>query len=333
MMTSNEKQLSQIISDYQSGKIAPIYLLTGAENYFIDQLEDFFENNVVMEENRDFDQTVLYGRDVTMADVVGAAQRYPMMSDRQLVLVREAQDIPTKNDAWEILIKYLEHPQPQTVLVLSHRHKALAKNTRVYKAIAKSGVVLDSAEMKETEVPEWIGRYVMRNGYEVTEKVANLIPEYVGRDLDKISNELSKIFVAEPKGTMIGEAIMEKYIGISKDYNVDELRSAIFRRDIEKCNRIVNNFAANTKQNPIQMVIPMLYAYIVKLMAYIQDPANTKVFPYADYQAGVKNYTLNKLASCVRYLYEADLKSKGVKNAGTISDGEILKETIFKIIH
>lgn len=323
----------QIISDVKAGKVAPVYLLQGDENYFIDLVSDFFESGIVAEENRDFDQSVVYGRDVEMRDVVALAQRYPMLSERQLVLVKEAQDIPTKGDAWEILIKYLEHPQPQTVLVLCHRHKKLAKNTRVYKAIQSHGVVFESSKLAEDQLPDWIGRYVQANGFEITEKSARLIAEYVGGDLSKIVNELSKVFVAEPKGTTIGDALVERHIGINKDFNIFELISAISRRDIEKCNRIVNYFAANPKENPIQKNIPILYAYIVKLMAYKQDPAGTRVYPPQDYIVGSKNYELKKLAMCITYLYEADLKGKGVRNSGTITDGEIYKELIFKIIH
>lgn len=324
---------SQIVSDCKAGKYAPVYLLTGDENYFIDRVSDFLEAIVVPEENRDFDQSVLYGRDVEMRDVVALAQRYPMMSERQLVMVKEAQDIPTRDGAWDLLAKYLEHPQTQTVLVFCHRHKKLDKRSKAYKAIEKAGVVFEANPVAEAKLPLWISQFVKSNGYEVTEKVANLISEYVGSDLSKITNELSKVFVAEPKGTVIGDAVVERYIGISKDYNVFELQSAIARRDIEKCNRIVNNFAANPKANPIQMVLPMLYAFFVKVMAYIQDPAGVRVWPVADYQMASQNYTLPKLASCIKYLYDADLKSKGVNNSGSITDGELYKEMIFKIIH
>lgn len=324
---------SQIISNCRAGKYVPVYLLMGEEDYFIDTLSDFFETAVVPEENKDFDQSVLYGRDVEMRSVVAAAQRYPMMSERQLVLVKEAQDIPTRENAWDLLSKYLEHPQDRTVLVFCYRHKSLDKRSKAYKAIVKCGVVYEAKPIKDSELPLWISKHVRANGYEITEKSANVISEYVGNNLCKVTNELSKVFVAEPKGTTIGDAIVEKHIGISKDYNVFELQAAIARRDIEKCNRIINNFAANPKNNPIQMVIPMLYAFVVKLMAYIQDPAGVRVYPPADYQVASRNYTLPKLASCIKYLYEADLKSKGVGNSGTTTDGELMKEMIFKIIH
>lgn len=324
---------NQIISDIKGGKILPVYLLMGDEGYFIDQISDFFENSIVPAENRDFDQSVVYGRDVDMRSVVALAQRYPMMSERQLVLVKEAQDIPTRENAWDLLCKYLDNPQPQTVLVFCHRHKKLAKNTKAYKAIAKSGVVFEAEPLKEPQLPKWIGDYVQSQGYMITEKSAMLIAEYVGNNLSKITNELSKVFLAEPAGTVIGDAVVERHIGISKEYNVFELQAAISRRDIEKCNRIIANFAANPKANPIQMVIPVLYSYFVKLMSFIQDPASVKVWPIQDYQAAAQNYSLPKLASCIGYLYDADLKSKGVGASGTVTDGELYKEMIFKIIH
>lgn len=325
--------VNQIVSDIKAGKVAPVYLLMGDENYFIDSLSNFIENIIVPQENRDFDQTVVYGRDVEMRQVIALAQRYPMLSERQLVIVKEAQDIPTRDNAWDLLAKYLENPQTQTVLVFCHRHKKLDKRSKAYKAIEKAGVIFEAAALKEHEVPTWINNYVTKNGFQITEKSAMMIAEYVGNDLCKITNELSKVFVAEPKGSVIGDAIVERHIGISKDFNVFELQSAICARDIVKCNRIVNHFAANPKDNPPQMVIPILYAFMIKLMMYIQDPENTRVWPVKDYQIGAANYSLRKLAACIRYLYDADLKSKGVGAGGTVTPGEILKEMIFKIIH
>lgn len=335
-MAITEKQL---IDDLKARKFAPVYLLTGEENYYIDLVSNFMEKNIVAEEMRDFDQTVVYGRDVTMTQVVSMAQRYPMMSPVQLVLVKEAQDIPLKE--WELLCAYLERPQATTLLVFCYRHKKLDKRSKVYKSISSKGVVYEKAKLYDSQVPDWIAGVVAKQGYSITQKGAVLIAESLGNDLGKIHNELSKVFITLPKGEVINENVIEQNIGISKDYNVFELQSAIGRRDVVQCNRIVNHFAANPKDNPIQMVLPSLYNYFIKVMLYHQEPDKSKaasvmkVNPYflKDYETAARNYTLGKLASCIGYLYDADLRSKGIRNSGTVTDGELLKEAIFKIIH
>lgn len=335
-MAVTEKQL---LSDLKAGNYAPVYLLTGEENYYIDLVSNYFENHVVAEECRDFDQTVVYGRDVSMEEVIGAAKRYPMLSPVQLVLVKEAQDIAVKE--WDVLAEYLNHPQPSTLLVFCYRHKKLDKRTKAYKAIGAAGVVFEKNRLYDSELPTWIGTYVQQQGYSITQRAAVLLAECLGNDLSKISNELSKVFITLAKGAVINEVAIEQNIGISKDYNVFELQTAIGRRDVVQCNRIVNHFAANPKDNPIQLVLPTLYGYFVKVMLYHQEPdkskaaATLKVNPYflKDYQTAAANYSLGKLASCIGYLYDTDLRSKGIHNTGTVTDGELLKELVFKIIH
>ena len=328
----------EIVTNLKNGKFHPVYLLTGEENYYIDLVSNYFEKNVIAADFRDFDQTIVYGRDVEMSTVISLAKRYPMMSPVQLVMVKEAQDI---SKDWELLVKYLENPQPQTMLVFCYRHKKLAKNTKAYKAINEKGVVYEKNKLKDYEVPAWIANMVQKKGFSITEKGAVLIAESLGNDLGKIANELSKVFVSMPAGGTINDEIIERNIGISKDYNVFELQNAIGRRDVMQCNRIVNHFAANPKDNPIQMVIPSLYNFIIKVMLYHQEPDKSKAaavlkvppFFLRDYETAARNYSLGKLASCIGYLYEADLRAKGVKNNGTITDGEIIKELVFKMIH
>ncbi len=329
----------QIVADVKAGKFSPVYLFTGEENYYIDRLSDYFEKNIVAEDFVDFDRTIVYGRDVDMRGVVSLAQRFPMMSPVQLVLVKEAQDIPVKE--WDLLAAYLEHPQPTTVLVFCYRYKKLDKRTKAYKSIAAKGVIYEKAKLYDDKVPDWIADAVSKNGFSITQKAAVLIAESIGNDLCKIYNELSKVFISLPKGSVINEEVIERNIGISKDYNVFELQKAIGRRDVVQCNRIVNHFADNPKDNPIQMILPNLYSYFIKVMLYHQEPDKSKAaavlkinpFFLRDYEVAAQNYTLGKLASCIGYLAEADLRSKGVRNNGSVTDGEILKETVFKIIH
>ena len=334
-MAISEKQL---IDDLKAQKFAPVYLLTGEENYYIDLVSDYFENNVIAADFRDFDQTVVYGRETDMKTVVSLAKRYPMMSPIQLVLVKEAQDIAKD---WELLADYLDHPQTQTILVFCYRHKKMDKRTKTYKAISTKGVVYEKDRLRDYEVPDWIARIAGQQGYQITQKGAMLIAESLGNDLGKIANELSKVYISLPKGSVIDEEAIEANIGISKDYNVFELQNAIGRRDVAQCTRIVNYMAANSKDNPIQMLLPLLYGYFIKVMLFIQEPdkkkamAVMKVNPYfmKDYETAARNYTLGKLASCIGYLYDTDLRSKGVRNNGTVSDGELLKELVFRITH
>lgn len=332
----------QIIANLKAGQFAPVYLLTGEENYYIDLLSDYFENNVVPEENRDFDQMVVYGADVDMLTVVTLAQQVPMLSPKKLVLVKEAQDIP--KEQWEVLANYLESPSQLSILVFCYRHKALDKRSKAYKTIDKIGVVYEHKKLYDNQVPSWILAQVSAAGYEITERGALLLADSLGNNLSKISNELSKLYISTPKGATITEEIMERNIGISKDYNVFELQNAIGRRDVLQCNRIVNHFAANPKDNPIQMVLPQLYKYVVSTMIYIQSAGQMSEgelaktigcspFFLKDYAVASRNFTLGKLASCIGYIHKTDLRSKGVHNAGTVTDGELLKELIFKMIH
>lgn len=338
-MAITEKQL---LSDLKANQFKPIYLLTGEENYYIDLIADYFENNIVAEECRDFDLSVVYGKDVDVRTIVSFAQQCPMLSPRKIVLVREAQDLSIRSEKdWESLVAYLDHPTDFSSIVLCFKYKSLDKRTKVYKSIDKVGAVFEKKRLYDNEVPGWIGTYVYNKGFQITEKAALLIAEFLGNDLGKIVNELSKLFIGLAPGETINEVLIERNIGISKDYNVFELQKAIGRRDVVKCNRIVNYFAANSKNNPIQKILPLLYSYFIKVMIYIQEPDKTKAASVlkvppsfvSDYAVAANNYSLSKLVSCIGYLYDADLRSKGIRNAGTVTDGEILKELVFKIIH
>jgi DNA polymerase-3 subunit delta len=335
-MLVTDKQLKDSL---KAGNYMPVYLLTGEENYFIDLISDFIEENIVEETLRDFDQTVLYGRDTDMRTVISYAKQFPMMSPVKLVLVKEAQDINIKE--WDLLAEYLEHPLSQTLLVFCYRHKKLDKRSKAYKAINSKGYIFEHAKLYDSQIPDWIGTFVNQHGHTITQKGSVMIAESIGNDLGRIANELSKVFISLNPGDIINEDIIERNIGISKDYNVFELQKAIGRRDVLQCNRIVNHFAANPKDNPIQMVLPSLYGYFIKVMIYhqLQDKNQAasalKVNPYfvRDYATAASNYPLGKLASCIGYLNDADLRSKGIRNAGTVTDGELLKELVFKIIH
>ena len=329
----------QLIADIKAGKFKPVYLLTGDENYYIDVVSDYFENNVIDPSLRDFDQTVLYGKETDMATVIGNAQRFPMMSPIHLVLVKEAQEIPTAQ--WELLANYLKQPAPTSVLVFCYRHKKLDKRTAAYKAIDKTGAVYETPRVYDNQIPGWIASQVQSRGYTIGDKAAMLMAESLGTDLGKIANELGKLYPLLPAGGAITEQLVEQQIGISKDYNVFELQKAIGRRDPVMCNRIVDYFAANPKNNPLPPIVANLYSYFLKVMWYHQlenksDAPKVLGCPPSfvqDYALAARNYPLGKLASCIGYLYDIDLRSKGVRNSGNVTDGELLKEFIFKTIH
>ena len=332
---------NQIMSDVRAGIIAPVYLLSGEEGYYIDLLSDFFENNIVEKDFRDFDQAVMYGRDVHMTDVVGSATQFPMMSQYRLVLVKEAQDIALKE--WDVLAAYLEKPAERSVLVLCYRKEKLDGRIKAYNAIKKAGVVYQRNKLYDSEVPTWIGSYLRQHNRMITEKASLLLFEALGNNLSKLSNELQKLFVSVKEGETITDADIERNVGINKDYNIFELQNAIGRKDIVRCTKIVNYFADNPKASPMPVVVANLYSYFIKVMVYHQLTDKSQyaaasalgVNPYfvKDYEIAARNYTLPKLAACIGYLHEADVRSKGVRNTGTVTDGELLKELVFKIIH
>ena len=329
----------QLINSIKAGDLKPVYLLTGEENYYIDTVSDWIEQNVVDPTLRDFDQTVVYGRDVKMNDVIGQAKRYPMMSPVHLVMVKEAQEIDTKQ--WALLADYLEKPMAQTMLVLCYRHKTLDKRTAAYKAIAKAGVVFETKHPYDSAIPGWIAAEASAHGHQISEQCAMMIAGQLGNDLGKLASELGKLYPLLKPGEPIDERLVEEQIGISREYNVFELQKAIGQRNPLVCNRIVNYMAANPKKNPIQLIVPSLYGWVLKVMFYHQVETKSEAAKVigcplsfvGEYAMAARNYSLAKLASCIGYLYDTDLRSKGLRNSGTVTDGELLKELVFKMIH
>lgn len=340
MAVKNQLTEKQIIDSVKKGDVKPVYFFTGTENHALDELSDFFENEMVPKDNQGFDQTVVYGLETNMKAIVDTAKQFPTFPDTQyrLVLVKEAQHIPTQD--WDLLINYLEHPSDVSVIVFCYRNKEF-KNAKLKKAISSNGVFFETPKLYDNQIPGWISNYVAKQGYTISPQSATLIAEALGNDTGKIANELSKVFISLPQGSAVTNDIIEREIGISKDYNVFELTKALGCKDVLKCNRIVNHFAANPKENPIQLVLPNIYSYFIKVMIYQQLTDKSQaasalgVLPFflRDYQTAARNYSLPKMAAIIGYLKEADLKSKGVHNTGTVTDGELIKELVFKILH
>ena len=329
-------EVKQIVSGIKKGNIAPIYFLTGEEPFYIDKIAEYIEKNVLSEEERGFNQVILYGKEVTIEDIVGNAKRFPMMADRQVVIVKEAQHL---SRTIENLVKYAEQPQPSTVLVLCYKYNKLDKRKKLYKAIKKSGVVFEGKKLYENQVADWIKKVLQSRGYGITFKAANLLVEFLGTDLGKINKELEKLCLVIPKEVEITPEAIEENIGISKDYNNFELKKAIGERDIVKATRIVNYFAQNPKDNPFLLTVTLLYSFFNQLLAYhgLKDHSPASVasalgirpFFVKEIQAAAKIYPMRRVSEIISSLRQLDVKGKGV--GSTISQEDLLKELLIKI--
>jgi len=331
--------VTKIVSDIKSGNIKPVYFLMGNEPYYIDKISEFIEENILSEEEKGFNQQVLYGRDVTIEQISDNAKRFPMMAERLVIVVKEAQDL---SRSIEKLVTYVENPQPSTVLVICYKYKTIDKRKKLYKALQRSGVVYESKKLYENQIGEWIRRVLSGKKYLIESKAAVMLVEFLGDDLSKISNELDKLMVVLPEGSTITANHIEENIGISKDYNNFELRKAVGERNVYKANMIINYFAKNQKANPIIVTISLLNSLFTQLLTYhsLSDKSKNsvaralKVNPFfvSDYITAAKNYPMRKVSQIIAYLREADVKSKGV-GANALPSGDILKELLFKIIH
>lgn len=311
----------------------------GEESYYIDLITKFIEKNVLSEEEKGFNQMILYGRDVTVDDVVGNAKRYPMMSEKQVVIVKEAQDL---SRSIEKLADYAEDPQPSTILVICYKYKTIDKRKKLAKAIAQKGCLFESKKLYDNQVSDWINAVLRAKGYQIEPKAAHMLVEFLGTDLSKIANELGKLTLIIEKGATISALQIEQNIGISKDFNNFELRKAIGDKELVKANRIIQYFSQNPRSNPLIMTISLLNAFFTQLLLYhgLKDKGKInvgkmlKINPYfiPEYQRAAKNYPMRKVAQVISRLREADLKSKGV-GASNLAQGDILKELLFKIMH
>ena len=332
-------EIIKIINDIKQGNIKPIYFLMGEEPYYIDKLTEYIENNILTEEEKGFNQMVLYGKDVTVEDIVANAKRYPMMADRQVVIVKEAQEL---SRTIEKLESYAENPQTTTVLVIAYKYKTLDKRKKVTKVIDKNGLIFESKKLYDNQVGDWIKRVLSGKGYSIEPKGAAMLVEFLGNDLSKISNELDKLAIVLPKGSTITPKLIEDNIGISKDYNVFELRKAIGEKDQLKAYKIADYFAQNPKDNPLVMTVGLVFGFFTQLLQYhgIKDknPANVakmlRVNPYflKDYDIALRNYTMRKVSGIVATLREIDVKSKGV-GANALPQSDLLREMLVKIFN
>jgi DNA polymerase-3 subunit delta len=330
-------EVKQIVNDIKNGQIKPIYLLTGEEAYYIDRISEYIEKNVLEESERGFNQMVLYGKEVSIEDIVGNAKRFPMMAERQVVIVKEAQHLARSIDK---LTAYALNPQPSTVLVLCYKYSKFDKRKKVYKAIKKTGVVFESKKLYENKVADWIRKVLQGKGYKISPKASSLLVEFLGTDLNKISNELNKLQLVLSKEKEITALDIEENIGISKDYNNFELKKAIGERNILKATRILNYFAQNPKDNPFVVTVTLLNTFFTQLLKYHgmsdHNPKSVAsvlgINPYFvnEFQVAARNYPMKKVSQVISSLRELDLKGKGV--GASITQADLLKELLVKII-
>ncbi|MBP9152998.1 MAG: DNA polymerase III subunit delta [Flavobacteriales bacterium] len=343
--------IRNILADLRAGKYKPVYFLQGEEPFYIDRISDYIAEHALAEDEKSFNQSVLYGLDSDIGTIVSEAKRFPMMAQRQVVIVKEAQLIrnliPSGEDATSELVSYLENPLPSTVLVLCHKYKKIDSRKKLGKrlktAVEKHGVFYTSEKVKDYTLPTWISDHVQTLGYHIDPRTATIMAEYLGNDLAKIDNEIGKLFIDLKKGGSITLDLIEKNIGISKDFNVFELQNAILNRDVQKANRIIIHFSKNQKEHPIMMLTATLHGFFFKIMMlqYLQENKRAheaakvmKINPYfiKDYQLGARNFTQKKLRNIIGYLRDVDIKSKGINNTSTDA-GDLMKELVFKIMH
>jgi DNA polymerase-3 subunit delta len=333
---------NEIISSIKKGDIKPVYFLAGEEPYFIDKISDYIEQNLLPEDAKGFDQMMAYGLDVNLLDLLFKARSFPMMGDKQLIIVKEAQHLFKKKAETEAMEKYLENPSETTVLVFNYKYKKMDKRKKMYKLINKIGVYFESPKLYERDVIKWIVETAKSKGYGIDMKSAQMLTDFLGTNLSKIDNELTKLDLLLEKNDHITPEVIEKNIGISKDFNNFELKSAIATGNYVKAQNIINYFVANPKEHPIVVTVAILYNFFRDMFIYhsLNDKSQYSaakalgVNPYfvSEYQTAAAKYPMKKVTQNIAHLKEADLKSKGVAS-GSMLQKDILNELLFKLMH
>lgn len=334
----------QILSDLKKKIYRPVYLLMGDEPYYIDAVSNYIAENVLNESEKSFNQVVMYGKDADARTIVFAAARPPMMSNYQVVIVREAQNIKKLDD----LEAYLKSPLATTILVIAYKGKSVDKRSKVYKEIVKCGEVLETVKLYENEIPAWVTNYLKTKGCTIEPAAATILADFIGNDLSRIANELDKLFTLLPVGsTKITAEHIEQNIGISKEYNTFELNKAIVKKDAYKAFRIIDYFSKNPGNNPLVVTISALFMQFSKILKLqmlkrkhngrpVPTPEMSAIGiePYfiKEYEDAALKYPAAKVVKVIELLREYDMRSKGWNNAGT-PDSELLRELVFKIMN
>jgi len=338
-VAKQETSYEQILTDLRKKVYSPVYFLMGEEPYYIDVLSDFIQNNVLNETEKEFDQTILYGKDVDINIVINAAKRYPMMGTHQVLIVKEAQLIKD----WDNLVHYLSKPLKSTILVFCYKYGTPDKRKKWVLELNKVATVYESSKLRDYEVGSWISKYCKSKNVAIDEKAAAMLSDFLGTDLSKLVHELEKLVLTKPAGMQsITPELVEKNIGISKDFNVFELQAALINRDVLKANRIIHYFSENKKANPMVLVLAQLFKFFSELMLYHYLPdksqgavaSELKINPYfvKDYQKASQVFGAWKTMNIISFIRDTDSRYKGIDNPST-DEGDLLKELIFKILH
>lgn len=338
-MAKKSESFEQIFDALKRKEYAPVYYLMGEEPYYIDRLSDYIEDNVLSEEEKSFNQTVLYGKDTDIRTVINAAKSFPMGAQYQVVIVKEAQQLKSIDE----LSFYLQQPLKSTILVFCHKYGKLDKRKKITADIEKTGVLFVSEKLYDNKIPQWISNYLATKQIKITDKAALMLTEFLGNDLSRVANELDKLIITKPATeSTITPELVEKNIGISKDFNNFELQSALLANDVVKANRIVRYFADNTRNNPLVVTLSVLFNFFSNLMVFHYLPDKNpdavaralSINPYfvKEYQTAARRFTAGKTLRIISMIRECDAQSKGVGNVSA-DGGDLLKELIYKILH
>lgn len=343
MAAKKDNAFDGIMAQLEARQFAPVYLLMGEEPYYIDQISDFIEQHVLSEEERDFNQSIVYGLDVSAVQVADMARRYPMMAEYQVIIVKEAQNIKQ----WDALETYFEKPMNQTILVICYKNGTIDGRKKIVSKARTAGIVFESKKMRDYELSAFVASYLKGKDVSIDNKSAQMVAEHIGADLSRLTSELDKVIISLPEDKReITPEIVEREIGVSKDYNGFELRNAIVDRNVFKANQIVKYFAGNpkTQKDSMYVLVPMLFNYFQNLMIayYVPNNQNPNTLAEAlglknawgvkDYLAGMRNYSATKTMQIISRIRETDDKMKGIGNPNTDA-GELIKELIFFILH
>ena len=330
-----------IMHTLKAGNFSPIYILMGDESYYIDQISDYIQTHALSPDQQAFDQTVVFGADVNAAQLADLAMQYPMMAPRKVIIVKEAQGLRS----FDRLEKYLEKPQSKTILVICYKNGTLNRRTKFVSMAERLGVVFESKKLREWELPAHIRAYLTKHQATIDDKSSSMIAEHIGADMNRLKSELDKLLLSLPDGDRrVTAELVERNIGVSKDFNAFELRHAIVNHHVFKVNQIINYFDKNPKAGSIYAFLPLLFNYFQNLMIAFYAPNKAdkqsvadylelrSIWGVNDYMTGMRNYSGTKTLEILEKIREVDAKSKGLDNPNT-SAGDLMKELIFFILH
>jgi DNA polymerase-3 subunit delta len=352
-----KESFENIIASLKAKKYAPIYFLEGEEPYYIDQIADFIEHHILDESEKEFNQTIMYGKDTDLISLISAAKRFPMMAERQVIIVREGQEIKNLTETVNVKIRaksakketeispleeYALKPLSTTILVICYKYKTLDKRTALAKSMDKNAVMFLSEKVKDYKLADWITKYTSDHKIKLSQKAVQMLADHLGNDLSRIVNELNKLAINKKNGEEITPDDVQQFIGISKDFNIFELQNAIATKDILKANKIIDYFSKNPKEHPFEMNMAVLYTYFSKLLFYQTLPSKNSsevmsqmrlnFAQLKDLELAGKNYSLDKLVRIIGYLHDYDMRSKGMDGI-QMEKGELMREMLFKILH